>query len=182
MSKIIKPAVVLFLVAAIAAALLGYVSSITAEPIAKAEQQAKAENMDKVLECDEWGEAVEVEDSIITDYSEGKKDGKTVGYAFSVETKGYSTGLKIMVGVDTEGTVTGISIVDCSNETPGLGANAAKPDFYEQFAGKSGELKVNKDGGEINAITGATLTSRGVTNGVNEVTKYFEDNLKGGKN
>jgi electron transport complex protein RnfG len=187
MRNLVKPAVVLFVIAAIAAALLGYVNAITAEPIAQAEADAKSTNMAAVLECDEWNDSVEVEDSIITDYSEGIKDGKTVGYAFSVTTKGYGSGLKLMVGVDTEGTITGLSIVDCSNETPGLGAESAKPKFYSQFAGKKGELTVVKGGGnagdsEIDAITGATITSKAVTNAVNTVTEYFEENLKGGVN
>lgn len=186
MRDLIKPAVVLFVVAAIAAGLLGYVNAITAEPIAKSEADAKAANMAAVLDCDEWGEAVEVSDSIITDYSEGKKDGKTAGYAFSVTTKGYGSGLKLMVGINPEGTITGLSIVDCSSETPGLGANASKPEFYEQFAGKSGELNVIKSGtageSDIQALTGATITSRAVTNGVNTVTEYFNENLKGGAN
>jgi electron transport complex protein RnfG len=142
--------------------------------------------MAAVLECDEWKNETDVEDSIITDYSEGVKDGKTVGYAFSVTTKGYGSGLKLMVGIDTEGTITGLSIVDCSNETPGLGANSSKPEFYGQFAGKSGELTVVKGGNagesEIDAITGATITSKAVTNAVNTVTEYFEENLKGGVN
>ena len=184
--KIVKPALVLFIIAAVAAALLGFVSSITAEPIAKAEADAKALNMAQVLECDEWGEAVEVSDSIITDYSEGKTGGETAGYAFSVTTKGYGSGLKVMVGIDTEGTITGLAIVDNSNETPGLGANSSKPEFYGQFAGKKGELTVTKTGAsadnEIDAITGATITSKEVTNAVNTVTEYFEENLKGGDN
>lgn len=186
MRNLVKPALVLFIIAAVAAACLGFVSAITAEPIAKAEADAKAENMANVLECDEWGEAVAVEDSIITDYSEGIRGGETVGYAFSVTTKGYGSGLKLMIGVDTEGTITGLSIVDCSSETPGLGANASKPEFYEQFAGKSGELTVVKGGNagenEINALTGATITSKAVTSAVNEVTNYFNGNLKGGAN
>lgn len=193
MRDLVKPALVLFVIAAVAAACLGYVSAITAEPIAQAEADAKAENMAKVLECEEWGEAVTVSDSIITDYSEGKTGGETVGYAFSVTTKGYGSGLKLMVGVDTEGTITGLAIVDCANETPGLGANAGNDNYYgegkgwySQFAGKSGELTVVKGGNagenEIDAITGATITSKAVTSAVNEVTNYFNDNVKGGAN
>lgn len=186
MRDLIKPAAVLFIIAAIAAGLLGYVNAITAEPIAKSEADAKATNMAAVLECEEWGEAVEVSDSIITDYSEGKNGGETAGYAFSVTTKGYGSGLKLMVGIDPEGTITGLAVVDCSSETPGLGANASKPEFYGQFAGKSGELNVIKSGSagdsDIQALTGATITSRAVTNAVNTVTEYFNENLKGGAN
>ena len=70
-----------------------------------------------------------------------------------------------MVGVDASGACTGTSIVS-TGETSGLGSNASKPAFAEQFIGKTGEVKVTKDGGEINAITGATITSRGVCEAV----------------
>ena len=72
----------------------------------------------------------------------------------------------MVVGVGTDGTVTGVSISSMS-ETSGLGANASKESFRSQFVGKSGVLAVSKDGGEIDALTGATITSRAVTSGVN---------------
>ena len=65
-----------------------------------------------------------------------------------------------------EGKVTGIAIISHS-ETSGLGANASKPAFKDQFAGLSGTIAVTKDGGTIDSITGATITSRAVCNGVN---------------
>ena len=76
-----------------------------------------------------------------------------------------------MVGVDFEGKVLGISIVS-HTETAGLGAvaaakNSAGETFRGYFVGKSGSVKVDKDGGEIGAITGATITSRAVCEGVN---------------
>lgn len=186
MRDIVRPAVVLFVIAAVAAALLGFVNAITTEPIAVAEAEAKATNMQAVLDCSDWGEEQTVTDSIITDYTPGLDEGgNTVGYAFSVTTTGYSSGLKLMVGIDMDGVITGVSIVDCSNETPGLGANAAQPYFYEQFTGKSGELTVVKSGtagdSDIQALTGATITSTAVTEAVNTVSNYFNDNnLKGG--
>ena len=70
-----------------------------------------------------------------------------------------------MVGVDAQGACSGISIVSTS-ETSGLGANASRPAFKDQFIGKTGEVHVTKDGGEIDAITGATITSRGVCEAV----------------
>ena len=74
----------------------------------------------------------------------------------------------MVVGVDLNGAVTGISIVKMT-ETSGLGANASNTSFREQYVGKTGTLAVDKDGGEIVALTGATVTSRAVTNGVNAV-------------
>ena len=88
-----------------------------------------------------------------------------------------------MFGIDTEGVITGLSVVDCSNETPGLGANASNESFYGQFAGKSGEVAVTKDGGDIEALTGATVTSRAVADAATEAIKYVTENyLEGGAN
>ena len=72
----------------------------------------------------------------------------------------------MMVGVDTSGTVTGVSIVS-HEETSGLGANATREEFRSQFVGATGSVAVTKDGGTIDALTGATVTSRAVSNGVN---------------
>ena len=71
-----------------------------------------------------------------------------------------------MVGVNADGTVSGVEVLD-SGETSGLGAKAKDdPEWRKQFVGKSGSVAVDKDGGEIAAITGATITSRGVSMGV----------------
>jgi len=78
----------------------------------------------------------------------------------------FSGTLTIMVGVANDGTVTGVEITKTA-ETSGLGANAGKPQFKDQFAGLTGTAAVTKDGGTINAITGATITSRAVCAGVN---------------
>ena len=70
------------------------------------------------------------------------------------------------VGVDESGAVTGVSIVDMS-ETSGLGANASPESFRSPYVGKSGSVALRKQGGEIDALTGATVTSTAVTRGVN---------------
>ena len=87
------------------------------------------------------------------------------GYVVQVAPSGFGGNLDIMVGVGTDGTCTGVSIISHS-ETSGLGANATKPAFRDQFVGKSGTVAVEKDGGDIVALTGATITSRAVSEGV----------------
>ena len=81
----------------------------------------------------------------------------------------------MMVGI-AQGKVTGISIIS-HTETPGLGAvagadNAKGDQFRDQFVGLSGELAVSMDGGTIDSITSATITSRAVTEGVNAALSY----------
>ena len=88
------------------------------------------------------------------------------GYVVEVTPSGFGGNLDVMVGVDNDGVCTGVSIVSHA-ETSGLGANATKEAWRAQFIGKSGTLAVTKDGGEIEALTGATITSRAVTSGVN---------------
>ena len=93
------------------------------------------------------------------------------GYAIEVGPGGFDNTITMMVGVDNEGKVLGISIVS-HTETAGLGAVAADSTpkgiaFREQFAGASGSVAVSKDGGTMDAITGATITSRAICVGVN---------------
>ena len=93
------------------------------------------------------------------------------GYAFEVTPGGFDNTITMMVGVDKAGNVLGISVIS-HTETAGLGAVAAAGTpageaFRGQFVGMSGSVAVSKDGGEVNAITGATITSRAVCAGVN---------------
>ena len=93
------------------------------------------------------------------------------GYAVQVAPVGFDGAITMMVGVDFEGKVLGISVIS-HTETAGLGAVAAADtsageNFRNGFEGKSGSVSVTKDGGEIAAITGATITSRAVCAGVN---------------
>lgn len=97
-----------------------------------------------------------------------KNDGSI---AFSLEVKGYKSGFGIMVGV-SENAVSSVSVVSVGEETPGLGTNAAKPEFLEQFNGISGAAEVVKSNpdvskGQVQAVTSATYSSKGVANAVN---------------
>ena len=87
------------------------------------------------------------------------------GYVVQVAPSGFGGVLDVMVGVNTDGTCSGVSIISHS-ETSGLGANATKEDFRSQFEGKS-NVAVTKDGGDIAPLPGATITSRAVCDGVN---------------
>ena len=99
------------------------------------------------------------------------KDGKLIAYVIPGETKGYGGTIKMLVAVSTDGKVIDYEILT-SNETPGLGDNASKEPFKKQFQGKtSDELVVTKDPSNtknIQAMTGATISSRAVTKGVKE--------------
>ena len=93
------------------------------------------------------------------------------GYAVQVAPAGFGGAITMMVGIDKDGKILGVSVVS-QTETAGLGAvigadTAAGQAFRDQFTGLSGELAVDKDGGQIDSVTGATITSRAVTKGIN---------------
>ena len=154
--------IVLFAISAITALLLGLVNMITAPQIAINNQKKTDDAMAAVLPADSY---TQVEytggNALVTAvYQAGD-----AGYVVQVAPSGFGGNLDIMVGVGTDGTCTGVSIISHS-ETSGLGANATKPAFRDQFVGKSGTVAVEKDGGDIVALTGATITSRAVSEGV----------------
>lgn len=152
-------------------ALLGGVAYITNEPIAqaKADKQARAISAVVPVEGAVPGEAVTTTapngtEAVIFPVS---KDGQLVGNAVQAITKnGFGGNVTVMVGFSTEGEILGYSVLDCSNETPGLGAKM--PDWFQK--GQKGDvigknptknnLTVSKDGGEVDAITAATISSR----------------------
>ncbi len=87
---------------------------------------------------------------------------------YEIDAPGYSSIIELLVGVDNDGEIIGIKVLSQS-ETPGLGANIVKEEYLKQYIGKKqAEIKLNKDGGEIDAITGATITSRAVANNVHD--------------
>ena len=163
----------LFLITTIVAGLLGLVNYVTADTIAEQIAQ-KAENaMRQVLEADGYEPLDVPEDSAVTAaYRAGDK-----GYVVRVAPNGFGGAIDMMVGVDVSGAVTGVAIVSQS-ETASLGANCTREDFRAQFTGKTGTLSVSKDGGKIEALTGATVTSRAVTEGVNTALEFVQEVLK----
>ena len=189
-NKIIKDALALTLITLVAGVALGGVYEITKDPIAKQEAQAKAEAYEQVFTDAAAFEAVEMDDTLtktIRDQldQEGYKaqsieevmraedqSGETLGYAFTVVTsEGYGGDIQFSMGVQNDVTLNGISILSIG-ETAGLGMNADTPAFKDQFVGKQVEkLQYTKNGAtqddEINAISGATVTTNAMTNGVN---------------
>ena len=190
MNKIVKNTLILTLITVIAGFLLGAVYEITKDPIAKQEAQAKAEAYEQVFTDAAAFEEVKMDDTLIQTIrdqldQEGYKaqsieevmraedqSGETLGYAFTVVTsEGYGGDIQFSMGVQNDGTLNGISILSIG-ETAGLGMNADTPAFKDQFVGKQVEkLQYTKNGAtqddEINAISGATVTTNAMTNGVN---------------
>ena len=164
---VLRLALTLFLITAVVACCLAAVNGITKPRIAAAKEARAQQAIEAVLPG--GGEEItgfQDETGMVS-----KAYGSDTGYAIEVNPSGFGGPVTMMVGVSKDLKVLGISIVN-QTETAGLGAvaaadTAAGENFRSQFAGKSGELAVTKDGGSIDAITGATITSRAVTAGVN---------------
>ena len=91
----------------------------------------------------------------------------------SMSPNGFGGALDMMAGVDNDGNVTGIAIISHA-ETSGLGSKSTDPEWQAQFKGVNGTIGVTKDGYQINAITGSTITSRAVCDGVNTAIAVVE--------
>ncbi len=109
-------------------------------------------------------------------YQGTNAEGKAVGYVSVGTVTGFGGPVEITVGLDNDTTLTGIRVGGASfSETAGLGAKSKEPAFYEQFAGKSYPVDLSKNGGEIDAITAATITSSAVVRGVNNTVKAMAE-------
>ena len=187
MNKILKNTLILTLITAVSGFALGTVYEVTKEPIRLSEEQAKKDACRIAFPEAEEFEVVEVEnDPAVNEVYSAMENGEQTGYVITTTDKqGYGGDIKISVGIRTDGTTNGISILSI-NETAGLGMKAKEPQFYEQYMNKdTDKFYVSKDGGEgtpIDAIGGATITSRAMTSAVNTALAYYNDVLGGGVN
>ncbi|RBP46723.1 RnfABCDGE type electron transport complex subunit G [Garciella nitratireducens] len=186
MRDIFKLGSILFIITAVAAVLLGFTNMATSKVIAEREKQERAEALQVVLKEASEFEIVEelpLDGTIISEINVGKTNGKIVGYTFNVLPTGYGGEINMLVGISSEGKLTGIEIL-AHNETPGLGAKAVEPEFKNQFLGKSVDSSLNLVKGsaaaenEIQAISGATITSTAVTDAVNAAIDLYNRSLK----
>ncbi len=168
-STLINMVIVLFLITLAAGLSLGYVNDITLEPKAKARLAKKTKALELVLpefdnnpieqvrrfKSDKVKDSVEVYRAI--------KDSILVGMAITgTSEKGYSGIVKLMVGFEPDGKIRNITVLQ-QKETPGLGTKMKGEKFIQQYRGKDPsnfDLRVKKDGGEVDALAGATISTR----------------------
>ena len=173
--NILVPTIALFIICLVATTLLAFANSVTAPIIEELAVQTEMESRKKVLTL---AEEFTDESSNGVSYALGvDKDGKEIGMIFTTTAKSYGGEILVMTGVDMDGKVSGVELLSI-NDTAGLGMNADSDDFKSQFVGKSGEIGLNKNNpadNEIQALTGATITSKAVTNAVNIALELFEE-------
>ncbi|MFO7844825.1 MAG: RnfABCDGE type electron transport complex subunit G [Bacteroidales bacterium] len=186
-STFINMVLTLFMVTLVASAALGYIYEITKGPIA-ASKLAKQNNAIKQVVPDFDNKPGEESykmgvDGDTLEFFPAKQNGELVGTAVSTFTnKGFSGNFKIMVGFLPDGTIHNISVLE-HKETPGLGDKMQKnkSEWSVQFNGKNPadfELKVTKDGGDVDAITASTITSRAFCDAVERAYNAY---MEGGK-
>jgi len=180
MKDILKTGIILLIIAAVAAVALGLTNEVTKDKIAEQRFLANEQAKKAVLATAATFEDITGEDlSAITStfapvteaYVGLDASGAVVGYVFKSTPNGFSGAVEVVTGIDGNGTVSGLR-VGSHNETPGLGAKAKDAAFFDQYNGKltDGPIGVSKtaaSGNDIQAITGATITSVAVTSGAN---------------
>ena len=194
-NTLVHDTIAIFLITLVAGVLLGGVYQITKDIIAQREEDATNEAYAAVYDGASFSEDADVTKKM-DEFNEQLSDGKIEsaasydlsdvvisnvrvadkgGYVLTTAGKGYGGAVKVALGIDGDGKITGIQITDCTNETPGLGQNSTKEDWNKQYleASSTKEAIVDKDKesakgevAEISAISGATITSRAITRAV----------------
>lgn len=200
-NTIIKDAMVLCIITLIAGLALGLVYELTKEPIAQAKLQEKRQAYKVVFQeaasfedkenkyatvGETSGQLLEsnagISNTTITEVLEATaSDGTILGYVMTVSSLGYGGQVPITIGVTLDGKIEAIEVLK-NSETAGFGANASLPEFKDQFAGIQAEQieytkgEKTKDN-EIAAVSGATITTKAVTNAVNAALYYVQHEL-----
>ena len=175
--------IVLACICLVSAAVLGLVNKVTVGPVQANTEKTVQESLRNVMPID--GDYEDVTDQYSGDPVTVDVTGSVVpvkavykagdeGYVVeSMSPNGFGGALDMMAGVDNDGNVTGIAIISHA-ETSGLGSKSTDPEWQAQFKGVNGTIGVTKDGYQINAITGSTITSRAVCDGVNAAIAVVE--------
>ncbi len=186
-STLVNMVLALFVITLVSAASLGGVFELTKGPIAKSKEKKLNDAIIKVVPEYDNSPGEEMYEIKPEDGAEmlqcfpAKKDGKLVGTAIKTYTNsGFSGLIRVMVGLKPDGTINQVSVLE-HKETPGLGTKMSDASFKNQFVNKNPEsfkVSVTKDGGEIDAITAATISSRAFCDAVVRAHKAY---MKGGK-
>lgn len=177
MKESLRLGVILFLITGICVGLLGVVNQITLPIIEANSLKTEQKSMEQLLSGAEFTPVEVISDPLVKKVFIAKASSEVVGYIVNVEPKGYGGAIGLLVGIDQNNVIKGVKILSHS-ETPGFGANADKPAFIEQYMGKEVPLKVTKANpkeNEIQAVTGSTITSTAITEGVNAAVDYIKN-------
>lgn len=163
---ILTSVIALTLIGAVATAALAGTNALTADRIAQNNEATATAARQTVIEADSFEARTLTADGEEVTYHAALKGGETVGYVFSVASRGKSSGLVVMTGVATDGTITGVTVTE-DNETAGYVDKVEKGGLFDALGGKT-----STDG--VDTISQATKTSKGVLQGVEQALAYYE--------
>jgi len=171
MNRLVHYGAVLLIIAGLAAGLLSTINTVTAPQIEKINKEivnnARKEVLPKASTFKEEEGVQSGDEMFIPGYDES---GVLVGYASTVNTNGYSGNIAFVLGLDTDGKITGLKVTN-QTETPGLGTNIENPEWQKLWIGRDKTYEFNKS---VDAFAGATITPTAVFTGVKKATKDFE--------
>ena len=176
MKDTLKMGATLAIFCGVAAASLQVVYSMT-QPII--DENLRVSSIKKRQEAKTFDEVtIEGTDLVRRVFAGKDETGKTIGYVLEIAPRGFGGEIMATLGLSPDGRIMNVAINKLDqHETPGLGARIVNPEFRESFQGKSGDaLKLKKDGGEIDALTSATISSRAVSGGIHEAWGWFMAN------
>jgi len=180
-SDIVTPTAVLAIICVVVTLALSSTNLLTEGKIKALAIETQNKAMAKLIEADEYHELPAKTSYGDITYNAAIKDGDTIGCIFVTEANGYGGTISVMTAVDMDCNIIAVEILAAADETPGLGQNVTKPDWYGQFAGLKDDITVIKGGSanaennEINAVTGATISSKAVTAAVNQALDYAKE-------
>ena len=173
-NEIIKPVLVLVCICLVVTALLAYINSVTSPIIAKAEQEKTEQAMSEVLAEADGFEKLEIEnlpDRVTEVYTANNGS----GYVFMLTTKGYGGDMKLICVMKSDGTIEQCKTLSHA-ETSGLGSKTAEDPYRNQYCGKNSDTL-----SEVDAITGATISSTAYKNAIEDAFKAYDMVKEAGK-
>ena len=187
MKDIIRIGISLLLICAIAALALSFTNEVTKDKIADqrllANELAKKEVLPdassfEALKKEQMDALIKTNEIVAEGFVALNGSNEIIGYVFKTMPSGFSGAIEVITGISLDGTISGLR-VGSHNETPGLGAKAKEEAFYGQYKGKLtdsniGVSKTSASGNDIQAITGATISSQAVTDGANASIEAFK--------
>lgn len=187
MREIVKLGLILLIITSVAGIVLGITNDATMPVIQQRAKEANEKAMKELLpEAEEFNKVEDSSissDELVVEVYEGKKGGNTVGYTVKTKPVGYGGEIELITGISFDGKITGIKI-GRNQETPGLGTKVTEPAFKDQYVGKEAGVEFIVTKGqpssdeEIQAVTGATISSKAITKGVNASINIFKEVLQ----
>ncbi len=174
---ILVSAAALTIIGGVVTAALAGTNLLTKDTIAQRSAEIENAARRQVIQADSFEKGTLTADGKEVVYYTALQNGETVGYVFTASVTGKSAGLVVMTGITAEGTISGVKVTE-ENETAGYVDKVTKGGLLAAFSGKdAAPLTLGKD---VDGVSQATKTSKGITDGVNQAIAYYEDVTKGG--